>query len=245
MGGYRHAHAGERRCIYLGRRRQARAGSFAGAHAASPAGGAGAALGTLNNQNHVHLTAGPIGREFNALAALELPGIKDSVAPTIERDGIGFFDSSWHEIKVDGKDARVALSGDVRIVVRAYDQMDGNASRRRLGIYRIGFQVMAADNVTPATGFAEPHFNIVFEALPRDENTAQLAYASGSRSGATGETIFAYIVTNVISGAEAKNAFLSTSNLPGGDYTIRIIAEDYFGNRATHDTQVRIRHTPE
>src|SRR5205823_11942848 len=33
---------------------------------------AGDAIGTLNNQNHVHLIAGPTGSEFNALAALEL-----------------------------------------------------------------------------------------------------------------------------------------------------------------------------
>ena len=177
---------------------------------------AGAALGTLNNQNHVHLTAGPIGREFNALAALELPGIKDSVAPTIERDGIGFFDSSWHEIKVDGKDARVALSGDVRIVVRAYDQMDGNAARRRLGIYRIGYQVLSPDkSYARHRGLPNRISQLCLRVCLGMRMPLELAYASGSRSGATGETIFAYIVTNVITWHGRERSVLLDLEPPG------------------------------
>ena len=201
---------------------------------------AGEAIGTLNNQNHVHLIAGSVGKEFNAIAALELPGIKDTVAPTIDEDGMRLFDLSWHELRADGKDARIEIAGDVRIVVRAYDQMDGNASRRRLGIYRLGYQVLASDGTTPAPGFAEPRVTIVFESLPIDENAAQLAYASGSRSGASGETIFAYIVTNIVSGTEAKDSSLSVSMLPAGDYTLRVFAEDFFGNRTTRDRNVRV-----
>ncbi len=201
---------------------------------------AGEAIGTLNNQYHVHLIAGTAGAEYNALAALELPGIKDTVAPTIEKNGVSFFDKAWREIRSDSKsDARLTLEGDVRIVVRAYDQMDGNAARRRLGIYRLGYQVLAADGA-PAQGFAEPLVNISFESLPRDESAAQLAYAAGSRAGATGETIFAYIVTNIVRDREARDAVWPASKLPAGDYTVRVFAEDFFGNRTTHDTPVRI-----
>src|SRR5262249_14518406 len=45
---------------------------------------AGDAIGTLNQMNHVHLIAGPAGAEINALAALEFPGLIDTVPPKIE-----------------------------------------------------------------------------------------------------------------------------------------------------------------
>ena len=37
------------------------------------------------------------------------------------------------------------------IVVRAYDQMDGNAARRRLGLYQLGYQVRK-QTVSPRKG---------------------------------------------------------------------------------------------
>ncbi|MBA3806402.1 MAG: SMP-30/gluconolactonase/LRE family protein, partial [Acidobacteria bacterium] len=111
---------------------------------------AGEAVGTLNNQNHVHLIAGRTGSEFNALAALELPGVKDTVAPIIEKDGVRLFDRDGKEFgaPLSSKNSRqeksadepmvvgkpITVRGDVRITVRAYDQMDGNAARRRLGL---------------------------------------------------------------------------------------------------------------
>jgi sugar lactone lactonase YvrE len=209
---------------------------------------AGEAIGTLNNQNHVHLIAGTVGAELNALAALELPGLKDTVAPTIEKNGVSFFDASWREIqsattknKASKNESaeRITLEGNVRLVVHAYDQMDGNAARRRLGLYRLGYQILVADGV-PADGFAEPLMTISFEKLPLDEAAAQTAYAAGSRSGATGQTIFAYIVTNTVRDREAREGFWDTSKLSAGDYIVRVFAEDYFGNRTTHDTLVRV-----
>lgn len=200
---------------------------------------AGEAIGTLNNQNHVHLIAGTVRGEFNALAALELPGIKDTVAPVIEQRGVRFYDAAWREIAAEETGGRVTVEGNVRIVVRAYDQMDGNAARRRLGLYRLGYQVLTAEG-KPAEGFTEPIVSISFETLPFDEEAAQTAYAAGSRSGATGETIFAYIVTNLVRDRAARESFWESSKLAPGDYTVRIIAEDFFGNRTTHDTGVRV-----
>ncbi|HVG31952.1 MAG TPA: hypothetical protein VM911_02695, partial [Pyrinomonadaceae bacterium] len=141
----------------------------------------GDAIGTLNNQYHVHLIAGPAGGELNALAALELPGIKDTVAPTIERDGVRLFNRDWQELRAasadnDGKgkttDERIKVEGDVRIVVRAFDQMDGNAARRRLGIYRLGYQILNADG-TPAPTFEQPLMTVSFESLPVNGVNAQ------------------------------------------------------------------------
>ncbi len=203
---------------------------------------AGEAVGTLNNQNHVHLIAGPAGGEFNALAALELPGVKDTVEPVVLKGGVRLFDRGGRELDAppeNEKGAPVAVRGDVRVVVRAYDQMDGNAVRRRLGLYRLGYQVLKPDG-SPAPGFGEPRLTVSFETLPDDVRAAPLAYAEGSKSGATGETVFAYIVTNTVRDRAAEEDFWHTSELPPGDYTLRVFAEDFFGNRATRDVPVRV-----
>jgi sugar lactone lactonase YvrE len=217
---------------------------------------AGDPVGTLNNQNHVHLIAGRTGSEFNALAALELPGVKDTVVPVIENDGVRLFDREGKELGAvassSGKNNQqekstekpvagqsVTVRGDVRIVVRAYDQMDGNAARRRLGLYQLGYQVLKADG-SPAPGFTEPLLTISFESLPDDGRSAPIAYARGSKSGATGETIFAYIVTNRVRDREATEDYWHASQLPEGDYLLRVFAADFFGNRTTRDVPVRI-----
>jgi sugar lactone lactonase YvrE len=209
----------------------------------------GEAVGTLNNQNHVHLIAGYAGAEFNALAALSLPGVKDTVAPILEKDGVRLIDREGKEFDVrsidgTGKDKQdigklITVRGDVRIVVRAYDQMDGNAARRRLGLYQLGYQVLRSDGV-PAPGFEEPLVTISFENLPDDGRSAPLAYSVGSRAGATGETIFAYIVTNRVRDREAKEDYWHTSQLPEGQYVLRVTVSDFFGNRTTRDVPVRI-----
>jgi streptogramin lyase len=205
---------------------------------------AGDALGTLNNQYHVHLVAGPTGGELNALAAIELPGVKDTVAPTIEKDGVRLFDKEWRELRAAAREGEksagpIEVSGDTRIVVRAYDQMNGNAARRRLGLYRLGYQVLKTDG-SPAPGFEQPLMTISFETLPVNTANAAVAYAEGSKSGATGETIFAYIVTNIVRDRRAAEGFWQSSALSSGDYTLRVFAEDFFGNRTTHDTAVRV-----
>jgi sugar lactone lactonase YvrE len=217
---------------------------------------AGEAVGTLNNQNHVHLIAGRAGSEFNALAALELPGVKDTVAPVIEKDGVHLFDREGKEFGAASdsstKDSRqekassnsttgkpVTVRGDVRIVARAYDQMDGNAARRRLGLYKVGYQILKADG-SPAPGFTEPIVTISFESLPDDGRSAPIAYARGSKAGATGETIFAYIVTNRVRDREAVEDYWHTTQLPEGNYILRIIVADFFGNQTTRDVSVRI-----
>ncbi len=192
---------------------------------------AGDALGTLNNMYHVHLIAGRSGEEMNALAALELPGIKDSIAPIIEKDGIKFFDKSWNEIKGN-------VSGDVRIVVESFDQMDGNASRRRLGVYRLGYQILKADG----TLIEDKHRTISFERLPEEEWATRFIYAKGSRADATGETTFAYIVTNSIKDGDVKEGFWNTTNLSEGGYTVRIFVEDFFRNTTTKDVKVKVKN---
>lgn len=212
---------------------------------------AGDALGTLNDQYHVHLIAGPIGAEFNALAALDLPGIKDTVAPVIEKDGVTFsgrngeqFAAASTSSSKNGKPpqesaAPLSVKGDVSIVVRAYDQMDGNAARRRLGLYRLGYQILNADG-QPAQGFSEPLMTVSFESLPDDPRTARVAYAGGSQSGYTSQTVFAYLVTNRVRDRAASEDYWHASMLSPGEYIVRVFAEDFFGNRTERDVRVKV-----
>nr|MBA3440943.1 hypothetical protein [Pyrinomonadaceae bacterium] len=211
---------------------------------------AGDAIGTLNNQNHVHLIAGPAGAEMNALAALELPNVKDTVAPTIELNGVRLFDREWKEFQSIAstvtavaergpKTGPVAVQSDVRIVVQAYDQMDGNAIRRRLGLYRLGYQILNLDG-TPVPQFAEPLMTISFENLPDDSAAVPLVYAEGSQAGYTEKTVFAYIITNTVRDREIREDFWRASTLPPGEYIVRVFAEDFFGNRTTRDVTVQV-----
>ena len=199
---------------------------------------AGDALGTLNSYNHVHLIAGPTGGEMNALAALELPGIADTKPPFIE--GVDLYDQNWQPFAATAKGGPVNVMGAVRIVVRAYDQMDGNAARRRLGLYRLGYQILQADGNTPAPGWETPRATISFETLPDDVRAAPLAYAPGSLCGYTPVTVLGYTVTNHVRDREAREDFWQTAQLAAGDYLVRVNGEDFFGNRTTQDVKVRI-----
>jgi len=194
---------------------------------------AGEAIGTLNSMNHVHLIAGPSGDEMNALDALIFPDIFDSIAPTIEN--IAFFDEGWREFETAASNRRIKLSGKTRIVVRAYDRVDGNAERRRLGVYRLGFQILRQDK----TPFADPNWNISFDRNP-DAAAVSFTYAKGSRSGATGETIFNYIVTNHINGDNFREGFFDTQALNNDIYTLRVFAADFFGNISSKDISIEV-----
>ncbi len=184
---------------------------------------AGDLIGTLNSMNHVHLIAGQSGDEMNALDALILPGVADTTPPVIEE--ITLFDENWAPIETGSPAKRIKLSGNVRVVVRAFDRMDGNPERRRLGVFRLGHQVLSKD-LSPVTDI---NWNINFDHNP-DPNAVKFAYAHGSRSGATGETIFKYVVTNRVSGDSFSEGFLDAGSLGSGEYLLRAFAADYFGN---------------
>jgi hypothetical protein len=194
---------------------------------------AGEPIGTLNAMNHVHLIAGPSGGEINALAALELPGIKDSIAPTIESATV--FDQNWAPVETKGAGGRIKLAGKYRVVARAFDRMDGNSDRRKLGVYKLGYQVLRNDG----SPFGAAIWPIIFDRMPPNE-AAKFVYAVGSHSGATGETIFNYIVTNRLDGDASHEEFFDTATLPSGNYTIRVFASDYFGNISTKDIPIEV-----
>lgn len=195
---------------------------------------AGEPIGTLNAMNHVHLIAGRSGNELNALAALELPGVSDSRPPVIER--VELFNENWEPVETPAGGGRITLNGKVRVVAAAFDQKDGNPERRKLGIYRAGYEVLTAGG--------QPVFDAVwtlnFLRFPPND-AVRFAYANGSRSGATGETRFRYIVTNFVNGDEYREGFLDISTLANGIYTLRVNAADFFGNITSKDIQFEVK----
>ncbi len=194
---------------------------------------AGDLIGTLNAMNHVHLIAGPSGDEMNALDALILPYVTDKTPPVIEE--VTLFDENWRPIETEPAAKRIKLTGKTRIVVRAFDRMDGNPERRRLGVFRLGYQVLKKD-LSPAS---EIDWNISFDRNP-DPEAVKFAYAQGSHSGATGETIFKYIVTNKVSGISFDEGFLDTAALGNGEFVLRAFAADYFGNIISKDISIEV-----
>jgi len=200
----------------------------------------GDAVGTINKMWHVHMNIGPPGGETNPLS-LSPVGFDDTIAPTIEKDGIQLFDSAGKRFTQKDGD-RLLVSGSVRIVVDAFDRTNMNADRRRLGLYKLGYQVLKSDG-TPAPSFNEPRINIVFDRLPADREATKVAYADESGITVYGSktTRFLYEVTNTVRDGRAERGVWDTSQLPKGDYVLRIIAGDYSGNEAQQGRDVLIR----
>lgn len=189
---------------------------------------AGDAIGTLNPMNHVHLIAGRSGREMNAIDALSLPGISDTRPPTIE--GVSLFTQSWQPIETTGGIPRIKQGDQLRIVVRAYDQVDGNSERRRLGVYGVSYALSRGEGQAA---------EIKFDRMPSNVFVS-LLYAVNSHSGATGETIFNYIATNSLIDGRAREGFVNTSTMEPGKVTATVNVTDYFGNRASKQIEFEV-----
>ena len=203
----------------------------------------GDAVGTINKMYHVHLNVGPPGGEINPLSLTPV-GFKDDISPTIEKDGIQLFDANGARLKEQNGE-RLLVSGSVRIVVDAFDRTNMNPDRRRLGLYKLGYQVLKADG-TPAPGFDEPRINILFNRLPGDREATKVAYAdeSGITVYGSKSTRFLYEVTNTVRDGRVARGVWETSQLPAGDYVLRIVAADFSGNEAQQgrDVLIRINH---
>lgn len=194
---------------------------------------AGDAIGTLNTFNHVHLIAGRSGSEMNALDALLFPNIADKIAPTIEK--VYLTDERWKPLETKSPAQRISINGKTRVIVRAFDQMDGGAAYRRLGVYKLGYQILR-ENKSPLT---ETKWTISFEKMP-DESFVPLVYAPGSKAGYTPETIFDYVITNEVNGDTGQEKFLDTDKLEKGNYILRVSAADFFGNATTRDVNFEL-----
>ena len=197
-------------------------------------------VGTLNRLNHVHLNLGPWNAEANPLM-LPLADMKDTVAPTIESIEVvptsalegGSLSNARPSAPRSKQAGPLPISGDVAIVVSAYDRVDGNGPTRKLGLTRLGYQILNEDG-TAAKGFEQPLINIDLSRIPPEGSSVFKVYATGSGVSAYGTpTKFRYIVTNRVRLGEAREGLLRTANLKSGNYTIKIDAEDYAGNRAS------------
>jgi DNA-binding beta-propeller fold protein YncE len=198
-------------------------------------------LGTINRMYHVHMNFGAPSVELNPLV-LPLVGFTDSVAPKIERDGVQLFDASDGKRLTEKRDGRLLVGGQVRIVVDAYDQVDGNQARRRLGLYKLGYELLRPDG-SAAPGFEQPRITLEFDRMPPEMDAVKVAYAdeSGITVYGSKSTRFLYEATNFVRHGRAARSAWDTSRLPAGDYTLRIIAADYHGNEATAGRDIEIR----
>jgi sugar lactone lactonase YvrE len=203
----------------------------------------GDVLGTINGMAHVHLDYYPTGGVENPLT-LPFVGLRDTVAPRIQgivllADGgrrLGAPRAKGGRKSKAPPPKRVVVPravGEVDIVVDAWDQMDGNLERRRLGLYKLGYQLLYEDG-SPAPGYAQPRITQVYDRLPRNPDAVKLVYAASSGITVYGSksTHFAYALNNTLSDGQARPGAWEVSGIAPGNYTLRIYAADYAGNVA-------------
>jgi sugar lactone lactonase YvrE len=179
----------------------------------------GEPLGTVNRMFHVHLVYRTPGGEANPLQ-LPFPGFEDTIAPRV--DGVYLVGADGQRLARGKKDKRLKVArdgGPLAIVVDAWDQADGNAKRRKLGLYEAGYQLLDAKGA-PLPGFEKPQVNIVFDRLPPDQESVKLAYSNESGITVYGSKVtkFLYVVTNTVRDGAAKEGSWNPAQLAPGDY---------------------------
>jgi DNA-binding beta-propeller fold protein YncE len=201
----------------------------------------GDALGTINSMAHVHLDYYPGGALVNPLT-LPFPGVTDTIAPRIQ--DVSLYDSSGRRLGAKkGQPVRIDRAlGEVAIVADGYDQMDGNLARRRLGLYKLGYQLLRPDG-SALPGFEQPLITQVYDRLPREREAVKLLYAANSGITVYGSkaTRFAYAVNNTLQGGRVAPGTWRVGALAPGDYILRIYAADYAGHVAVEGRDLAIR----
>jgi sugar lactone lactonase YvrE len=195
-------------------------------------------LGTVNAFNHSHLEVGWAGEELNPLH-FRMTQFRDTTPPAIRRSGVHLFGEDGQPI-TRAERGRLLVDGQVEVVVDAWDQIDGNAARRRLGVYSIAYQVLHPDG-SPAPGFDAPRQTIVFDRLP-SEAAASLLFAAGSGIPEYGNRAsrFLYRATNTFRNGVAAPGRWDTRTLRPGDYILRMWVADIRGNVALPNRDVAI-----
>jgi hypothetical protein len=214
----------------------------------------GDTLGTINGMAHVHLDYFPTGGVENPLT-LPFAGLRDTVAPRIQgivlladggkRLGAPRATGGRKQKNAPPPSKRVTVPravGEVDIVVDAWDQMDGNLARRRLGLYKLGYQLLNEDG-TPAPGFAQPRITQVYDRLPRNPDAVKVLYAASSGITVYGSkaTQFAYALNNTLADGQVSPDSWDVSGIAPGNYTLRIYAADYAGNVAEEGRDLPIK----
>ena len=193
----------------------------------------GEQLGVVNQMAHVHLNLYDRGRVVNPLA-LPFPGLRDTISPVIQ--GIALYDANdKHLPGKKGQRLEVSRSlGEVNVVVDAFDQMDGNLARRRLGLFKLGYQLLQADG-SPVEGYDQPRIMQTYDQLPKQREAVKVVYSADSGITVYGSksTRFTYSLLSHLSQGEVTPGRWHVGELSPGDYTLRIYAADYAGNIAT------------
>jgi murein DD-endopeptidase MepM/ murein hydrolase activator NlpD len=199
----------------------------------------GEVIGTVNRFRHVHLSIGPAGEEANALD-VGLPNFVDTIPPVIARRGIQITGLDDRPL-TERNHGRLVVRGPVRIVVEAWDRVDGDAPSRRLGVYRLGYQILTEQGV-PAPGFDTPLVTITFDRLPGDPDAPRALYAKGSGIPfyRRGHTRFRYNVTTRLEDGRVLDAPWDPARLPRGNYILRVLVADESGNVAIDGRDVPI-----
>jgi hypothetical protein len=206
----------------------------------------GDVIGTVNAFNHVHLNVGWTAEERNPLL-FRWPGTRDTVPPTIPRNGIRLYDESGNAFDRRRRN-RLLVHGRVRITVEAWDRMNDSPKRRRLGVYRIGYEILRA-NGSRAGGAAAPspsENTIEFDRLALDPDAPRTVYAQGSGIPFYGNRVtrFLYNVTNSFRDGVVKVGAWDTTMLAPGDYVVRVTVVDAAGNEARINTDVPVTVLP-
>jgi hypothetical protein len=190
---------------------------------------------------HVHMEYRPGGALVNPLT-LPFVGLRDTVPPHIR--SIALVDPDGKRLPAKkGQRVRVARAlGGVEIIADGFDQMDGNLARRRLGLYKLGYQLLQADG-TPVPGYETPRITQTYDRLPREREAVKLVYADSSGITVYGSatTRFVYAVSNTLAGGAARPGSWRVDDLAPGDYTLRIYAADYAGQVALEGRDLAIK----
>jgi sugar lactone lactonase YvrE len=201
----------------------------------------GEVIASVNQFNHVHLNVGWPGEEYNPLH-FRLPNFVDTIPPTI--NAVRLYRAGGEPLTTWSGN-RLAVSGEVQVVVDAWDMAEGNRPGRRLGLYSLGYQVLYPDG-TPVPGFEQRSDTVRFTRLAGDRTAANLIFAPGSGipfySG--GRTRFLYTVTNTLRDGIASEGYWDTTTLAPGDYTLRVWGADIAGNTTTRDVAVTVEGNP-
>jgi sugar lactone lactonase YvrE len=199
---------------------------------------AGEVIGTVNRFYHAHVNVGWPGEELNPLR-FRLTHFTDTIPPVIVNGGVQVIGEDGLPLTTRTR-RRLVVEGRVRIVVDAWDHVDGNLARRRLGLYRLGYQLLDARGI-PMPGFEQPLETIRFDRHP-DADAARIVYASGSGIPVYGNrrTRFLYVVTSTLRDGVATDGVFDTTTIPPGDYVLRILAADISGNEATRNRDLPI-----
>ncbi|TFW23273.1 gluconolaconase [Duganella callida] len=201
---------------------------------------AGETLGTVNRMAHVHLDYKPNGDAINPLA-LPFIDLEDTIAPVI--NSISIVDAGGKALteKQDGRLLIRRSLGEVQIVVDAYDQINGDQKRRKLGIYRLGYQLLNQDGES-IPGVSDAVVTQQYDRLPRYRDAVKVVYAASSGITVHGaaETRFAYAINNRLRNGRLTPGGWKVGELGPGNYILRISAEDYAGNAANRNRELAV-----